>query len=74
MTDEKQRTKLEELRIEAGMTVTDLAALAHVSRDVITRCENGVPIRGSTAGKICQVLSVKLGRNIDYHIAEIKIV
>jgi len=74
MTEQDQRSKLEDLRIEAGLSVTELSILARVSRDVITRCEAGQAIRGNIAGKICQALSIKLNRHIDYRTAEIRIV
>ncbi len=64
---------LEDLRIEAGLSVAQLASLAHVSRDTIEKAEQGRAIRGDVAGKICNTLGEKLGRRITYKEAQIAI-
>lgn len=64
---------LEDLRIEAGLSVAQLASMAHVSRDTIEKAEQGRAIRGDVAGKICQALSEQIGRRITYKDAQIAI-
>ncbi len=64
-------TTFEELRIEAGLSVSELARLADVSRDTVTKADNGEAIRGNIAGKLCSVLSERLNRRITYRDAGI---
>lgn len=66
-------TVLEDLRIEAGLSISELAKLAGVSRITIEKAEQGEPIRGNIAGKICNALSEQLGRRITYKDADISI-
>ena len=66
-------TVLRDLRVEAGLSVTDLAREAKTSRNTIDKAEKGEPISGHIAGRICQVLSDKLGRHITYKDAQITI-
>lgn len=64
---------LEDLRIEAGLSISELARLAKVSRETVEKAENGEPIRGNVAGKICNAISEKLDRRITYRDADITI-
>jgi predicted transcriptional regulator len=64
-------TVLEELRIEAGLSVSELARLAGISPITLEKAEQGKAIRGNIAGKICRVLSEKLARYITYKEAQI---
>lgn len=64
---------LKDLRIEAGLSVSELARLAQTSRNTIDKAEREEPISDYIAGKICQVLSERLGRRITYQEAGISI-
>jgi predicted transcriptional regulator len=64
---------LEDLRIEAGLTMTQLAREAKISRVSLEKAEQGEPIRGDVAGKICSILSDRLNRRITYKDAGISI-
>lgn len=64
---------LTDLRIEAGLSVNELSKRAGVARETIEKAEQGEPIRGNVAGKICRVLSDALGRRITYRDARINI-
>lgn len=66
-------TVLEDLRIEAGLSIAQLAKLARVARETIEKAERDEPIRGDVAGKICRALSQQLGRQITYKEAQITI-
>jgi predicted transcriptional regulator len=64
---------LEDLRIEAGLSISELARLANVNRITVEKAERGDAVRGNIAGKICQVLSERLNRHITYKDAQISI-
>jgi predicted transcriptional regulator len=64
---------LEDLRIEAGLSMRELASLAKISRVSLEKAEQGEPIRGDVAGKICRVLSERLERRITYKEAQINL-
>lgn len=64
---------LEDLRIEAGLSISELSRLAQVSRITIEKAEQGESIRGNLAGKICSILSERLNRRITYKDAGISI-
>lgn len=64
---------LEDLRIEAGLSVSELARQSGVSRFTIEKAEQDEPIRGNLAGKICQILSEHLRRKVSYKEANIRI-
>jgi len=62
-----------DLRIEAGLSVSELAREAGINRVTVEKAERGEAIRDNVAGKICRVLSEHLGRRITYRDAEINI-
>lgn len=64
---------LEDLRIEAGLSVSELAREAEINRVTVEKAERGEAIRGNVAGKICRVLGEHLGRKITYKDADINI-
>ncbi|WP_432646081.1 helix-turn-helix transcriptional regulator [Mitsuokella sp.] len=54
------RTKIIDLMAEKGLTKSDLADKAHVSRQAVYRIvNNGVTPRLDTLGKVARVLGVK---------------
>ena len=67
-------TKFEELRTNAGLTITRLSIEANVSRATIEKIEKGVPVRAPLAARACNVLSDHLGYKVTYQELEIKTV
>ena len=55
---------LKELRLQARLSPTSLARLAHIDRTTLLRAESGTPVRDLTAYAIIDALSEKLGRKI----------
>lgn len=59
-------TKFEELRTNAGLTITQLSIEAKVSRATIEKIEKGKPIRAPHAARACTALSRYLGYQVTY--------
>lgn len=57
---------LEELRTNAGLTITQLAKESNVSRATIEKIEKGIAVRAALAARVCNALSVHLGRQVTY--------
>jgi len=55
---------LKELRLEARLSLTQLARLADVDRQTVDRAENGEPVRDFKASAIAQALARQLNREI----------
>jgi len=64
---------LEDLRIEAGLSLSELAREAGINRSTVEKAERGEAIRGNLAGKICRVFSERLRRHITYKAAQISL-
>ena len=59
-------TKFEELRTNAGLTITQLSIEAKVSRATIEKIEKGEPVRAPLAARACNALSDHLGYKVTY--------
>ncbi len=57
---------LEDLRTNAGLTITQLAKEANVSRATVEKIEKGIAIRAALAARVCNALSVHLGHQVTY--------
>lgn len=64
-------TKFEDLRVKAGLTITQLAKEADVSRAFIDRIEKGQPVRAPLAARVCKVISQHLGYEVTIQDLEI---
>ncbi len=67
-------TKFEELRTNAGLTITQLSIEARVSRAVIEKIEKNKPVRAPLAARACTALSNHLGYKVTYQELEIRTV
>ncbi len=59
-------TKFEELRTNAGLTITQLSIEANVSRATIEKIEKGEAVRAPLAARACTALSKHLGYQVTY--------
>jgi transcriptional regulator with XRE-family HTH domain len=67
-------TRFEELRTNAGLTITQLSIEAKVSRATIEKIEKDEAIRAPLAARACTALSNHLGYQITYQDLGIKTV
>jgi DNA-binding XRE family transcriptional regulator len=67
-------TKFEELRTNAGVTVTQLSREANISRATIEKIEKDQPVRAALAARACNALSKHLGYQVTYQQLDIKTV
>ncbi|GHO75359.1 hypothetical protein KSD_31300 [Ktedonobacter sp. SOSP1-85] len=67
-------TKFEELRTNAGLTITQLSIEADVSRATIEKIEKEKPVRAPLAARACTALSKHLGYQVTYQELNIKTV
>jgi len=67
-------TKFEELRTNAGLTITQLSIEAKVSRATIEKIEKDESVRAPLAARACTVLSNHIGYKITYQELDIKTV
>lgn len=58
-------SRLRELREQAGLTVFELAGEAKVSISTVNRMERGDSVTRTTAYKVLNVLSSRLGRRFE---------
>lgn len=56
---------LQDLRLEAHLSITALSKLAKVDRQTLERAESGTPVQDVKAYQIVEALSQKLGRKIE---------
>jgi len=59
-------TKFEELRTNAGLTITQLSKEANVSRATIEKIEKGKAVRAALAARACNALSKHLEHLVTY--------
>jgi len=59
-------TKFEELRTNAGLTITQLSIEAKVSRATIEKIEKDEPVRAPLAARACTALSTHLNYQVSY--------
>ncbi len=67
-------TKFEELRTNAGLSITQLSIEAKVSRATIEKIEKNEAVRAPLAARACTALSNHLGYQVTYQELEIKTV
>ncbi|MBX5451040.1 MAG: helix-turn-helix domain-containing protein [Thermogemmatispora sp.] len=67
-------TEFERLRNKAGLTISQLAAEARVSRATIEKIEKGLRVRAPLAQRACNILGKYLGREISYEDLNIPVV
>jgi DNA-binding XRE family transcriptional regulator len=67
-------TEFERLRINAGVTIVQLAHEANVSRGTIEKIEKGQPVRAVLAARACNALSRHLQKPVTYEELGIQVV
>jgi len=67
-------TEFERLRINAGVTIVQLANEADVSRGTIEKIEKGKPVRAVLAARACNALSHHLSSHVTYESLRIKVI
>jgi DNA-binding XRE family transcriptional regulator len=63
--------KFEEVRINSGITVTELSREANISRSTIDKMQKNLPVKAELAVRACRVLSQHLGYEVTYQSLEI---
>jgi len=66
--------KFEEARVNAGITIAELAKKAEISRSTIEKMEKDRPVKTELAVRACRILSQYLGYEVTYQSLEIKTV
>jgi DNA-binding XRE family transcriptional regulator len=59
-------TEFERLRVQAGLTISQVAQEARISRATVENIEKGRRVRAPLAQRACNVLGKYLGREISY--------
>ncbi|GHO82978.1 MULTISPECIES: helix-turn-helix domain-containing protein [Dictyobacter] len=59
-------TTFEDLRTNAGLTITQLSKEADISRATIEKIEKGKPVRAALAARACIALSKHLDRSVTF--------
>jgi DNA-binding XRE family transcriptional regulator len=59
-------TKFEQLRTNAGLTITRLSIEAEISRATIEKIEKDQPVRAALAARACNALSKHLDQPVTY--------
>lgn len=67
-------TEFEQARIDAGLTIIQLATESKVSRSTIEKMERDEPIRAELASRACKVITQYLGRDVTYQSLNIKVI
>jgi DNA-binding XRE family transcriptional regulator len=67
-------TEFERLRINAGVTIVQLANEADISRGTIEKIEKDLPVRAVLAARACNALSRHLSQPITYESLGIKVI
>jgi transcriptional regulator with XRE-family HTH domain len=66
-------TDFEQARINAGLTIIQLATESKVSRSTIEKMERDEPVRAELASRACRLISQYLGREVTYQSLNIKV-
>jgi DNA-binding XRE family transcriptional regulator len=66
--------KFEEARINAGLTIIQLATEAKVSRSTVEKMGRGEPVRAELAARACRVISQYLGQEVTYQSLEMNVI
>jgi DNA-binding XRE family transcriptional regulator len=67
-------TEFERLRINAGVTIVQLANEANISRGTIEKIEKGEPVRAVLAARACNALNRYLPNPVTYESLGIKVI
>ncbi len=67
-------TEFEQARINAGLTIIQLATESKVSRSTIEKMERDEPVRAELASRACRVITHYLGRDVTYQSLNIKVI
>lgn len=67
-------TEFEQARIDAGLTIIQLATESKVSRSTIEKMERDEPVRAELAARACRVISQYLGREVTYQSLSMKVI
>ncbi len=67
-------TQFEEARINAGLTIIQLATESKVSRSTVEKMERDEPVRAELAARTCRVISQYLGREVTFQGLNIKVI
>jgi len=67
-------TEFEQARIDAGLTIIQLATESKVSRSTIEKIERDEPVRAELASRACRVIAQYLGREVTYQNLKIKVI
>lgn len=67
-------TEFERLRVNAGITIVQLANEANISRGTIEKIEKGEPVRAVLAARACNALSRYLPNPVTYESLGIKVI
>jgi transcriptional regulator with XRE-family HTH domain len=67
-------TKFEQARIDAGLTITQLAKESNVSRSTLEKMERNEAVRAELAARACRVISQHLGREVTYQSLDINVI
>jgi len=67
-------TEFEQARIDAGLTIIQLATESKVSRSTIEKMERDEPVRAELASRACKVITQYLGRDVTYQSLNIKVI
>ncbi len=67
-------TEFERLRVNAGVTIVQLAKEADVSRGTIEKIEKDMPVKAVLAARICNALSRHLSKPVSYEELNIRVI
>ncbi len=67
-------TEFEQARIDAGLTIIQLATESKVSRSTIEKMERNEPVRAELASRACRIIAQYLGREVTYQNLNIKVI
>lgn len=67
-------TEFERLRINAGLTIVQLANEAGIARGTIEKMEKDLPVRAVLAARACNALSRHLSEPVTYESLNIKVI
>jgi DNA-binding XRE family transcriptional regulator len=67
-------TEFEKLRVNAGLTIVQLANEAKISRGTLEKIEKGQPVRAVLAARACNALSRHLPEPVTYESLKIPVI
>jgi len=66
-------TEFERIRINAGVTIVQLANEANIARGTIEKIEKGLPVRAVLAARACNALNNHIKNPVTYESLHIKV-